>query len=439
MIFHNPQHDMTFHHSLTNGPSRFRILFLAILIILTTFSSKILNFTKTEIKFLQAKKYTPEALALLSRKSCFSSLNFTTPNVEIKPNLGSIFPKFLLTIPFGGPSNQILGFQEAAKLAAALGRHLVAPPLYFHETDKTHSTSLHFVPPQIRINYESFEENIFATVQDFKNNCNSSNTVIFNTQKTRSFMVTRAKEFEASTGIYFQNNPKQFPTLDQFPVSGRLEKDELLRAYVGNNEHKCVIVNQIYNNIPITRSERQSVSKSPVYLKTLFTEFLEKNNVQKIDVGLHWRYDCNDAVIGQSKSVDIHMEMLHYEKIAEYLIQLFPEAVNYYVAAVSAQRAQVRALADAMGRVSGGEKRIFVHDDLNGFFDEFYGDCGLFEDYYGEIFALVEQQVLVNAEHFCQWPKSSYSSLVKEMRVGEGREGVHRFSLYQILLDSKGF
>ena len=135
--------------------------------------------------------------------------------------------------------------------------------------------------------------------------------------------------------------------------------------------------------------------------------------------------------------VDQNMDSLRYTNIARYLEQVFPEAESFYVATVKNQYEKVKKLANAMKKVSNGKKRVFFHEDLMEFFENNYSDCELFDNYFGEIFALVEQQVLVNADEFCQWPKSSFSSLVKEMRVGIGKKGVHRFSLYQILLDSK--
>ena len=79
---------------------------------------------------------------------------------------------------------------------------------------------------------------------------------------------------------------------------------------------------------------------------------------------------------------------------------------------------------------------MLSNEDLDEFFEEKYSGCGLFMNYYLEIKALFEQQFLVNAEHFCQWPKSSYSNLVKEIRVGQGKQGVYPHSLYQIIMDS---
>ena len=97
---------------MQNSKFKFLIILILPVIILTSFSSKFIDFTKTELKFLNSLKYTESYLNNLNNKTCFPDLDFTPPNTKSYD-----VTKFLLPIPFGGPSNQILGFQAIEQTA----------------------------------------------------------------------------------------------------------------------------------------------------------------------------------------------------------------------------------------------------------------------------------------------------------------------------------
>ena len=102
------------------------------------------------------------------------------------------------------------------------------------------------------------------------------------------------------------------------------------------------------------------------------------------------------------------------------------------------QSPQIEILQKHLETISDGRVKTAGKSDVDEFLHKSYPDCRLFKNYYNEILAQVEQQVLVYSEVFVPWPKSTFSKLIRETRLSEQRTGIYKYSFYQLVLESQG-
>ena len=124
------------------------------------------------------RNYTGPARNNLSLQFCVKNLDFTHKISKWSKNtFKRNNSKYLLAIPFGGPSNQIIGIKSGIQLSKLLNRTIVEPLFYHHSTDKFQKYS--FVPWQIRMGPMFSEDHNYLQLRDFKNVCNNDFDVGF--------------------------------------------------------------------------------------------------------------------------------------------------------------------------------------------------------------------------------------------------------------------
>ncbi|XP_039265658.2 uncharacterized protein LOC120341245 isoform X1 [Styela clava] len=220
------------------------------------------------------------------------------PLVTLDPN------RFMYTAIINGPSNELMGLQEAIFVAIKTNRTLVVPPFKPHFKDKDRGTA-GLVPTGMRVDVQMISRLIsVATIKDMKRKCDSRFDIGFQTKKVAcgferyvnktcgmllesrySSLIKKDREYET---IRYRKSKNCTTTVSlpirRIPVSG-MHPDMVRTKYMSHLP--CGIMINTYKSLlrPITNLDEQlleQTQKDPTTLKSNNLKLTSSETLMKI-------------------------------------------------------------------------------------------------------------------------------------------------------------
>ena len=188
-------------------------------------------------------------------------------------------------------------------LAKALGRYLVLPPFFFHESDRLHNKKRLHPPSELRVNSEGIEN--LVSMADWYKHCGRKvdgaflATDIFHAGLTSRVLIfshdTEIKILEAS-GRGFDKNVKTFPDMSEIKGDDGDKVQKNWETYFGQaDDIKCAAFILPFRTIlrpePKIQYPKEAYDYSSLVVK-LAKGFMEE--FPGITLGVHWRYNRGD-------------------------------------------------------------------------------------------------------------------------------------------------
>lgn len=356
--------------------------------------------------------------------------NFTVPSNA----------KFLLPILKWGPNNQIVGFYEAMHLAKKLGRLLVLPPFFFHESDRLHSRRKLHPPSELRVNSEGIPN--MVTMDEWYKYCGRKTDAAFITtdifhQGLTSRVLLFSHDMEIKLlddqGRHFIPDVRVFPNIEEIKGDDGAEKVQANweNYYADGADQKCVVFVLPFRTILHPSTEMTLPNQAYDYsslINTLAHGFLRQ--FTGITLGVHWRYNRGDwshRCYRANKPPECSiMKNLDLEKVSPALSQI--REGNIYIAAPLSELDTIEKVAQS---APSGVK-VYDSSQLMKWITDNYSDCSFFKDYEGEVVSLTEQALLTAIPEFLLWPTSSWSARIHDLRKQQGKSS-QRESLLDVL------
>lgn len=386
--------------------------------------------------------------------------------------------KFILGIYPYGPNNQIMSFFETLQIAKVLNRTMIMTTMFRHQYDPQiyHDP---FINPWLRLNFQeiqkSFPEIKFVSADEGLARCNFKfDPIYFKLKKSKSRYSFFQDYYQMSLGGYrpnlqlkkeklltFDNNSE---ILDYF--SNNLPSGQTYDYQAG----KCLFLMFPFRSVKKLDLTYDAL-KFPSYIQNLTSKIKQHwfNSVQgKIDLAIHWRYNnfdwgnrCNQTlhrIAGTNqKQCQVIWKFTNENVTSEYLADLilkwdanhdnhlsdFPENStqnppknrSVYIAAPPSEYKFIQKVSFLLSKKSPGIK-VFTLKDLLQFVQHKllahqYTSCQIFQQYADEIYSLLEQSLISDADYFYFWPLSTWSDRIIYLR----EEYYKKFGVRQENLD----
>nr|XP_039265660.1 uncharacterized protein LOC120341245 isoform X3 [Styela clava] len=350
------------------------------------------------------------------------------PLVTLDPN------RFMYTAIINGPSNELMGLQEAIFVAIKTNRTLVVPPFKPHFKDKDRGTA-GLVPTGMRVDVQMISRLIsVATIKDMKRKCDSRFDIGFQTKKVAcgferyvnktcgmllesrySSLIKKDREYET---IRYRKSKNCTTTVSlpirRIPVSG-MHPDMVRTKYIYNKEWKFSYCNPDRTRLQfcrkLERMESSDLASATLlltkdYIENMHPNFYKSKCLKSVVVNVYLAFATDDHVI---VSALVKQQSLDKSFQNDFLNKLFLEKNKSKLA---------RFKDDKCWRI-----RVFNKVDLMQFLVENYPKrkCSVIWRDTHELISLIENELCRKSTVFAYSPSSSWSGVALQTRWNESK------------------